>query len=318
MGDSESRCIPPGWPTDYEWPLARERFEVRKDLEFFQSYFGPSWYSALMDWERPCPLLHRDKLLNDLRVFLGIARTANSPPNIVLSGGPGTCKSAGVDAILSELLGSDDPGLLVGFVRFVWNKTARFASVVEPIRLQFERKMQTGQLRNWPPARVPLGEPGSAADSPRNLIVVVEEADEGPPGQGISDVGELNRMREWDGPVRASAIVLCRSVETCRVPVVTNTSRGAWVHVDARPYTFSQLKDIVQARVERSFPAGRVAADAVTRCAETVHRTTGDPRDAFRLLCNAADLAVERRASRITQDQVEEAIWREPWRWDGR
>lgn len=312
-----SRTLP-GWPTEYEWPLARERFEIREDREFFQSYFGAGWYSALMDWERPIPLLHREKLLDDLRLFLGGARAGNTPPNIILSGGPGTCKSAAVDAVLSELTRSHSPGFFVGFVRFVWNKVRRFDSVVEPIRLQFEMKMRTGQLLGWPPTALPYVGGSTIAHAPRNLIAVIEEADEGPRGELVSDIGELNRMREWDEAIRVSTVVLCRSRETCRVPFVTNTPRGVWARLEAPPYTLEQLRHILRARVERAFPVGTVTADSISKCADVVYRTTRDPRDMFRLVLEAAELAVDQQASQITLDRFEEAIWREPWRWDGR
>ncbi len=316
--DHESRVIPPGWPHEFDWPLGRIRFTVRRDLEAYRSYFGEGWCTALLDWNRPCRIVHRDRFLFDLRSLLGVSLTPKTSPNILIIGGPGTGKSLCVDHILSELVRRDNRDFLLGYVRFVWNKVRAFGSVVTPIELQFSMKVRTGQLPKWLPMRVAGVPSGDPTHGPLNLITVIEEADEGPPGQQVADLVELNRMREWDAPVRISTVILCRNESSCKVPVHDLETGQEWIRLYAPTYNFSELRDILQERISQAFTAGTVSPEAITRCVEVVDRTTHDPRETFLLLSEAADIAIEQQSRSIDASHIEEAIWQNPWRWDGR
>ena len=139
-------------------------------------------------------------------------------------------------------------------------------------------------------------------DKNRTVVVALDEVDQlDAKTQILYDLQLVNE--EAENPI---GVILVSNQQPSKIKLdPRSTSRLSCQILRFTQYTESQLREILEKRVEQAFRPGRVADGVVERIAEIVLEESGDCRQAIDLLFRAGRRAEREGETDLTIDQIE-------------
>ena len=255
----------------------------------------------------PDHLPHREKEIKAISSIINSAlKNPSSVSNIFIYGPPGTGKTASVKFIFRKLEEETNAFTLYLNCFRINTRMGALYSII----LEFFRKVR-------PTRRIPSRR-GIAYDELYDLliselrksgvfpVICFDEVDHLLP-RGSEVLYDLSRLKEESIPAQIIMVTNDQFVFMNVDPRIKSSLHPV-EEIPYKPYTFKQMKEIIQMRVEFAFHRGVVDEEAIDYLAEVACEMGGDVRIARETLLRAGELAKRDGKYRVTVDHVKSAL----------
>ncbi len=249
---------------------------------------------------QPETLSHRDAQQTEIVEALRPAATGRRPVNLLLVGGTGTGKTSVLRHVLGQLE-EENSRLVVCFVN-AWQHGTRQA-VLSEIALKLRLLLVR---RGLAPDEILQRIAESLRNGKKTLVLAVDEIDalDGAEGRVLY---EFTRLQELYG---ASAAVIGATNDEGYLAELEPRIRSSFAPrvVPFKPYSPSELKDILQTRADLAFNHGAFTPDAVALAAAHGAKNHGDARVAISVLYQAGREAEKRGDGKVEAKHLRAVI----------
>jgi len=232
----------------------------------------------------PDTLQDRKKEVEIISQYLGYILDGATPPNILITGPPGSGKTVTIKYILNELQKHTDAPI----------KYVKADGTAYQVAASIAERRDPGFL---------------------NLINKIREKIQGK--KAIIVLDEVDKMLAKDSD--RLLYHLSREPDICTITISNKLTVMSMItdprvlssfqprRINFPPYNANQLTEILEYRAERAFYDNVLEDSVIPLCAAMAAQRNGDARYALELLTFAADIAIRNKQKKITEEHVRAA-----------
>ncbi|MDR0523950.1 MAG: orc1/cdc6 family replication initiation protein [Candidatus Methanoplasma sp.] len=256
----------------------------------------------------PNQLPHREREINMIAEIVAPALEKDKPSNILVTGRPGTGKTAVLNFIGREIKKVDPNEENCCFVyincEIVDAPTSMLYNMSNQVIKEHERKIP---FTGWSFDKVYETLLSYMEESHKTYLVVLDEIDMALQKKGDDIFYYLTNMNETLSKSRVSVIGITNNTKFIEFLSTKIKSRLGEEKIIFTPYTPDQIKDILRERAAVAFEDGILEESVIPFCAAVAANDSGDARRALDLLRIAADIAERNGDSKVTEAHARSA-----------
>jgi len=233
----------------------------------------------------PDTLQDRKEEVELLAQYLGYILDGATPPNIMITGPPGSGKTVTVKYVLKELEKHTDAPI----------KYVRADGTAYQVAL---RILNAGRGLGFLEVVNKIHEKVKGKDT----IIVLDEVDKMLAKDSDRLIYHLSREPNICTLAISNKLTVMEMIDDPRVLSSFQPRR-----INFPPYNARQLIEILEYRAEKAFHEGVLEDEVIPLCAAMSAQRNGDARYALELLTFAADIAIRKKEEKVTEEHVREA-----------
>jgi cell division control protein 6 len=248
----------------------------------------------------PNTLLYRDEEMNKIRYAIAPTLKGERGKNLFIYGKTGTGKTCCTKKVIEEIKTITDIKTKVSYVNCrIYNSRYRVFTKIISDHLSTYAKSGYGlpflyeRFIDW------IEEDG------KTFLVVLDEVDM------VKDLDELvYTLSRANDDVKSGGVSIIGISNKLSFKERLDPRTRSTLYEDElvfTPYTSSQLFGILKQRVEEGFKENSVEEEALAYASAIAAKESGDARYALKLLAKATELAEQKKLSKITKKEVDEA-----------